>query len=387
MPARFRPSCSAPRTTRWPSALCRCDRQLLHAARLRRRACRICAGATLGGHWPVLPHANRTRAGRLRHRRVDRRPAVVQRQGRHGRRLARGHGPDRPGAVPSAASDGDLAGRCADNIYAHMSREGGAMALHMFGALFLHAQDSQEIRNEPGARQRSSRPWSTCASWSIATPFKPGPDAARVVPHLEENSVQLLLPRRVRRVLELSDCSDQGRYFDRHADIPGVYSGGWYDPFAIARRSYFAAMSEQNTHAPATDHGPLDPRAMRGDVDMGRRRRLRRRRAVGQRASTTGAASAGSIAGSKASTTASSTSRRCASSSWAAATAATNADGRLNHGGRWRDERVAARARRQHHVSTCTQVAPSAPTQPTRTAASHATRSTQPTRSRRSAAR
>jgi len=31
------------------------------------------------------------------------------------------------------------------NIYAHMSREGGAMALHMFGALVLHAQNAQEI--------------------------------------------------------------------------------------------------------------------------------------------------------------------------------------------------------------------------------------------------
>jgi uncharacterized protein len=44
------------------------------------------------------------------------------------------------------------------NIYAHMSREGGAMALHMFGALFLHAQDSQEAQRHPAA-------WQTIIGW------------------------------------------------------------------------------------------------------------------------------------------------------------------------------------------------------------------------------
>lgn len=38
------------------------------------------------------------------------------------------------------------------NSYDHQAREGGAMQLHMFGALFLHAQDAQEIRHDPVGR-------------------------------------------------------------------------------------------------------------------------------------------------------------------------------------------------------------------------------------------
>ena len=54
------------------------------------------------------------------------------------------------------------------NIYANEAREGGAMALHMFGALFLHAHDAQEIRDDPVARKTaSSTRWSTCGELGL----------------------------------------------------------------------------------------------------------------------------------------------------------------------------------------------------------------------------
>jgi predicted acyl esterase len=72
------------------------------------------------------------------------------------------------------------------------------------------------------------------------------------------------------------DCCDQERYFDRHADVPGVYSGGWYDPFAIATTNYFTAMAKQNTTSQRLLMGPWNHYAMRGrgatfaaDVDFG----------------------------------------------------------------------------------------------------------------------
>jgi hypothetical protein len=46
--------------------------------------------------------------------------------------------------------------------------------------------------------------------------------------------------------VKAQDCCDQERYFDRHADVPGVYSGGWYDPFAVATTTYYAAMARKN---------------------------------------------------------------------------------------------------------------------------------------------
>ena len=51
------------------------------------------------GHGPVQAHLQRQRGpGRLRHGRMDRPAALVQRQGRHHRRFARRHRPERHGA-------------------------------------------------------------------------------------------------------------------------------------------------------------------------------------------------------------------------------------------------------------------------------------------------
>jgi hypothetical protein len=52
------------------------------------------------------------------------------------------------------------------NIYAHMSREGGAMALHMFGALFLHARTRKKYATIHKPDSSCSVRWSACASWS-----------------------------------------------------------------------------------------------------------------------------------------------------------------------------------------------------------------------------
>ncbi|MBI3980088.1 MAG: CocE/NonD family hydrolase [Chloroflexi bacterium] len=161
------------------------------------------------------------------------------------------------------------------NYYAHMSREGGAMALHMFGALFLHAHDAQEIRDNPAAKQVLHEAMQHLREWVYQTPFKPGLTPLAVVPNLE----RMLFNYYYRGEYDefwAQDCNDQERYFDRHADVPGVYTGGWYDPFAIATTNYFAAMSRQNRTPQRLIMGPWTHYTMRGqgqtwaaDVDFG----------------------------------------------------------------------------------------------------------------------
>ena len=72
------------------------------------------------------------------------------------------------------------------NIYAHMSREGGAMALHMFGALFLHAQDSQVAQRDPDVWKTIVDAMEHMRDLVMAMPFKPGETPLRVVPNLEK---------------------------------------------------------------------------------------------------------------------------------------------------------------------------------------------------------
>lgn len=132
------------------------------------------------------------------------------------------------------------------NIYAHEAREGGAMAFHMFGALFLHAHDAQEIRDNSAAKQSIIDAMSHMRELVYATPFKPGHTPLAVVPNLEQTLFHYYSRGEYDEFWQ-QDCCDQERHFDRHADVPAVYSGGWYDPFALGETNYYAAMAQQNT--------------------------------------------------------------------------------------------------------------------------------------------
>ena len=152
------------------------------------------------------------------------------------------------------------------NMYAHCSREGGAMALHMFGALFLHGHDAQEIRDDPVAAQAFVEAMERMRELVHATPFKPGDTPLALVPNLERVLFDYYHRGEYDEFWQ-QDCCDQERYFDRHGDIPSVFSGGWYDPFAGATTNYFAAMSRQNRTPQRLLMGPWNHGGIRGEGD------------------------------------------------------------------------------------------------------------------------
>lgn len=161
------------------------------------------------------------------------------------------------------------------NIFAHEAREGGAMALHMFGALFLHAHDAQELRDDPEGRAVIFTAMEELRQWVFRTPFRPGQTPLRVVPNLEKTLFEYYC-RGVYDAYWQHECADQERHFARHADIPAVFSGGWHDPFAIATTTYYTAMAAQNRTPQRLIMGPWTHTSMRGpgetfagDVDFG----------------------------------------------------------------------------------------------------------------------
>ncbi len=161
------------------------------------------------------------------------------------------------------------------NMYAHCSREGGAMGLHMFAALFLHGHDAQEIRDDPAAVQSFVDAMERMRELVYSTPFKPGNTPLSLVPNLEKVLFDYYYRGEYDEFWQ-QDCCDQERYFDRHGDIPSVFSGGWYDPFAGATTNYFAAMSKQNRTPQRLLMGPWNHGGIRGegcsfagDVDFG----------------------------------------------------------------------------------------------------------------------
>ena len=160
------------------------------------------------------------------------------------------------------------------NIFAHQSREGGAMSLHMFGALFLHAYDSQEIRDDPAAQREIIEGWENIEELLLSMPFRPGQTPLRVVPNLEKVLFHYYFDGEYNDLWGM-EVSDQERHFEKAADIPAVFSGGWYDPFAVATTGQYAAMARQNKAPQRLLMGPWNHGGMRddgthsGDADLG----------------------------------------------------------------------------------------------------------------------
>src|SRR4051794_11612094 len=150
------------------------------------------------------------------------------------------------------------------NIYAHEAREGGAMAFQMFGALFNHARDANEIRDDPVAHQLLCDALEQMGELVLRTPFKPGQTPLRVVPNLEKTLFDYYY-RGAYDEWWQRDCCDQERYWDQHADIPGVYSGGWYDAFSVATTKYYVTMARQNRTPQRLLMGPWNHGGIRGD--------------------------------------------------------------------------------------------------------------------------
>jgi putative CocE/NonD family hydrolase len=151
------------------------------------------------------------------------------------------------------------------NSFQNQCREGGAMQQHMFWALFIHAQDAQDVRED---WSKAAEVWGDLENLRQlyrATPWTRGQTSLRHVPPLEDS----LLDYYTRGTYdEYWDRIEHNytRYWDQHADIPATFSTGWYDPFPAADSEYFAAMTEKNSAPQRLVIGPWSHVGMRGDA-------------------------------------------------------------------------------------------------------------------------
>jgi putative CocE/NonD family hydrolase len=154
------------------------------------------------------------------------------------------------------------------------ARQGGAMALQMFTALFLHAYDAQEIRNDPAAQRRIEDAARNMRDVICRQPFRPGQTALAAVPNLE--SVLFHYQNEgVHNAWWGMEAMEQKTRWSRFADIPAVLSTGWFDPFTEEVVAQFVALSRQNKSPQRLVVGPWNHVGMRGgathtgDLDFG----------------------------------------------------------------------------------------------------------------------
>jgi len=121
------------------------------------------------------------------------------------------------------------------------------MSLQMFGALFLHAFDAQEIHAQPGAQAAIVEGMEQMREWVYRTPFKPGATPLSLAPALEKTLFDYYWRGAYDEFWSQVACDQEPYWKERHADVPGVYRGGWWDPFAAGTTKYFATMAGQNS--------------------------------------------------------------------------------------------------------------------------------------------
>ncbi|MCH2304084.1 MAG: CocE/NonD family hydrolase [SAR202 cluster bacterium] len=160
------------------------------------------------------------------------------------------------------------------NIFFHEAREGGCMSLWMFAALFLHAHDAPEIKSDLFAQQLIIDGWRDIKGLLNSMPFEKGSTPLKVVPNLEETLLNYYYRGKYDDFWGLEACN-QEQYFYKSLDIPAVFSGGWYDPFASATVNQFVQMNKKNKTYQKLDMGPWNHSGRRtgetfaGDVDFG----------------------------------------------------------------------------------------------------------------------
>ena len=151
------------------------------------------------------------------------------------------------------------------NNNANCAREGGAMQGQMFWALFIHAQDAQDIADDPAKQQDVWNDLRDLRRLYRATPWQRGQTSLRHVPTLEQTLIDYATRGTYDAWWAREEC-DYTAHFDRHADVPMTVSSGWFDPWAGPDADYWAAMAAQNAAPQRLVLGPWSHVGMRGEA-------------------------------------------------------------------------------------------------------------------------
>jgi hypothetical protein len=149
-------------------------------------------------------------------------------------------------------------------------RQGGAFELRWMGWAFYGA--ATDPRVDPDTRRRLTRlDLRDYLSWALP---RPGSTPLRLSPTYEQWYWEYLTTG-----TECSLWDERGvnveRYYEEHADVPTVYSGGWYDSYTRATIRNYLGLSRRKSApqflfmGPWT-HGGQEPlHTYAGDIDLG----------------------------------------------------------------------------------------------------------------------
>ena len=145
------------------------------------------------------------------------------------------------------------------NSFQNQCREGGAMQGHMFWALFIHAQDAQDVRDDPAKPEEVWDDLRDLRRLFRATPWQRGQTALRHVPPLEQTLIDYYTRGAYDEYWARIE-NDYTHYWDQHADIPGDVLDRLVRPVSRRRRRVLRRDGGAEHGAAAARDRPLEPR-------------------------------------------------------------------------------------------------------------------------------
>ena len=160
----------------------------------------------------------------------------------------------------------------ASNYYHCSMRQNGALEQRFMIYAFRMATTSKEAFADPNIKAAVDRAFSNVGEWVSRAPLKKGTSPLRMLPNYEQWVLDLFTHG------EYDDYWKQrgyaiSQYYEEHADVPTLYLGGWYDSYARATCENYTALSKMKKSRQVLLMGPWTHGGWgvsnAGDVDFG----------------------------------------------------------------------------------------------------------------------
>ena len=154
-------------------------------------------------------------------------------------------------------------------------RQGGALELRWLAWAFWNAPVSPEAARNPALYEALDQAAVDLRGWLARLPWKPGTTPLAQTQDYERWAIDLLTQAREDDWLWQLPSMNFEKFVEQTADVPSVYSGGWYDSYTRATTESFAAFAAAKSSPQYLLMGPwthgevtLD-RTWSGDADLG----------------------------------------------------------------------------------------------------------------------
>ncbi|MGI5816942.1 MAG: CocE/NonD family hydrolase [Armatimonadota bacterium] len=132
------------------------------------------------------------------------------------------------------------------SYYHHSMRHNGALEMRFYVYAFTMAASSREAQANPTLKAALDDALANIWDWVRACPIQPGETPLALVPSYERWLLDILRHARYDDYWRQPGYGPQP-WYDRHADVPTLYIGGWYDSYTRATVTNFVELSARQS--------------------------------------------------------------------------------------------------------------------------------------------